>query len=554
MRPTPPVSVTGLLLAWLGYVASLTPTMVPRTTAVQVLMSTLLPLTGYAVGAILGALGRLLTGDRRVLGRRPALRRFALGAGALGAVAAVALTPMALQWQQDYTAAAGWSVPSWPVVLVLAPVLFLAGLMLARLLRAAGRGVARGWQRLVRVPALATVLGGLTVAAVAAVLVGVGFALLVAQFDRVDADTTAQQQPESGLRSGGPGSLVDWQGLGRQGREFVAGGPTVEQIEAFSGEPAKEPIRVYVGRDQADSPQARAALLVDELRRTGGLERESVVVVATSGLGSVHPTSAQTLEYVANGDVATAATQFSRVPSWLTSIVDRGGAQREAAALIDALTAAVEGLPPDQRPDLYLSGESLGALGSQQALDGATPEQVTDRFDGVLWVGTPATSQLLREWVRFPAGTPAWEPVVGDGSIARFAASPDRVPLEDSTWGDRRVLFLHSATDPVAYFSGSLLRTRPDWMGAGQFPLLPERMAWWPMFTWEQMLIDFTTNGFVPPGFGHNYSNSHATGWAAVLNPEGWDAARVAALERYRAEVGPPDPGVAAPQAVGAVR
>jgi uncharacterized membrane protein len=65
------------------------------------------------------------------------------------------------------------------------------------------------------------------------------------------------------------------------------------------------------------------------------------------------------------------------------------------------------------------------------------------------------------------------------------------------------------------------------------------------------MLIDFTTNGFVPPGFGQNYSNSHAMGWAAVIQPEGWDEGTVAALERYRARVGPPDPGVTAPAEAG---
>ncbi len=546
MRPSPPVSLTGLLLAWLGYVVSLTPTMVPRTTVVQVLMSTLLPLTGYALGAILGALARLVGGDRRVLDHAEGLRRFCLVAGVVGVVAAVALTPVALRWQQDFTTAAGWSVPSWQVVVVVAPLLVLVAVAVGRLLRAAGRGVARLWRRVVPVPALATLLGGLSVAVLVAGAVAGLFAVLVAQFERVDADTSGQQQPTSTLRSGGPESLVGWDTLGRQGRDFVGGGPTAAQIEGFSGVPAKEPIRAYVSEHQAATPEERAALLVDEVRRAGGFERESVVVVVTSGLGSVHPTSVQTLEYVANGDVATAATQFSVVPSWMTTVTDRDGARREARALVDAFSEAVAALPADERPSLYLSAESLGALGSQQALDGATPEQVVDDFAGVLWVGTPATSDLLRSWAEFPPGTPPWEPVVGDGRIARFAASPDRVPMGDPSWGDRRVLFLHSATDPVAYFSGSLLRNRPAWIGAGQFPRLPERMAWWPLFTWEQMLIDFTTNGVVPPGFGHNYSNSHAMGWAAVMHPPGWDAQTVARLERYRTQVGPPDPGAPA--------
>jgi uncharacterized membrane protein len=551
MRPSPPVSFTGLVLAWLGYVVSLTPTMVPRTTPVQVLMSTLLPLTGYALGAVLGAVGRLVAGDRRVLEQRSGLRRLALAALAVGLLAAVVLTPVALDWQQDYTAAAGWSVPSWQVVAVASPVLVLAFVLLGRVLRAAGRGLGRAWGRVVHRPTVASLLGGLTVTALVVGAVVSAFALLERQFEQWDADTAGQEQPTSALRSGGPGSLVAWDTLGRQGREFVQGGPTAAQIEGFSGEPALEPVRVYVGREQASTPQERAALLVEETRRAGGFDRERLVVVVTSGLGSVHPTSAQTLEYVANGDVATAATQFSAVPSWMTAATDREGARHEARALVSAFTEAVAALPADARPALYLSAESLGALGSQQALDSDTPQEVVDSFTGVLWVGTPATSDLLRAWAQFPPGTPPWEPVVGDGRIARFAAGPDRVPLDDPSWGERRILFLQSATDPVAYFTGSLLRDPPEWIGSGQFPGLPERMAWWPLFTWEQMLIDFTTNGFVPPGFGHNYSNSHAMGWAAVMHPAGWDASTVARLERYRAAVGPPDPGVASSAPAG---
>jgi uncharacterized membrane protein len=297
---------------------------------------------------------------------------------------------------------------------------------------------------------------------------------------------------------------------------------------------------------QAESPEERAELLVEEVRRAGGFERSHLVVVVTSGLGSVHPTSARTLEYVANGDVATAATQFSLVPSWFTAITDPRGADLEARALVEAFTAAVEQMPAQDRPRLYMSGESLGALGSQDVFIDQSPQDVTAVFDGVLWVGTPATSTLISQWASFPDGTPAWEPVVGDSSVARFAASGDRVALTDPEWGPRRILFLHSATDPVAYLEGSIWRVRPEWIGQARFDSLPERMAWWPLFTWEQMLIDFTTNGIVPPGFGHNYSDAHSTGWAAVMQPDGWDESTVQRLDVYRARVDPPDPGVSA--------
>ncbi len=544
MRTSPAVSTTGLVLALLAYLVSLTPTMVPRTTEVQVVMSTLLPVTGYALGSALGALARALTGDRRWLASRPRLRRVALGAYLLALTGALLVTPAALRWQTELAQAAGWAIPSWPLVVGLSPVLVVLLVMVGRALRAAARAIGRQWQRWISSPGLSTALGGLIVSAMVIGIAVGGFALLASAFEQGDSDTTGQQPPTTPLRSGGPGSLVAWETLGRQGREFVAGGPSAATIEGFSGVPALEPIRVYVGKDQASTPQERAALLVQETRRAGGFDRDALVVVVTSGLGSVHPVSAQTLEYVANGDVATAATQYSAIPSWMTSITDPTGARREAEALTEAFSDAVRQLPPDERPALYLNGESLGASGSQNTFVGQSPEQVVEDFDGALWVGTPAESALMEQWADFPEGTPPWEPVVGDGSVARFAASPDRVPLTDQSWGDRRILFLHSATDPVAYLSGSLLRARPDWIGPARFSSVPERMAWWPLFTWQQMLIDFTTNGIVPPGFGHNYSNAHAMGWAAVLQPQGWDASTVAELERYRAAVGPPDPGV----------
>lgn len=546
MRTSPPVSVTGLVLAWFGYLVSLTPTMVPRTTAVQVVMSTLLPLTGYAIGAAVGALARAATGDRGLLVQHATTRRVSIALGSLAGVGALALTPVALQWQTDLARAAGWGLPSWPVVVVLSPVLVVLLVLAGRALRATGRVLGEMWQRWVPITAVSTALGAATLGLLLAGLAVAFLALLYRSFVAADEDTSGQQQPQSPLRSGSPESLVDWQTLGRQGREFVSDGPSAETIEGFSGEPALEPIRSYVGMRQGATPQQRAALLVDEVRRAGGFERSALVVVVTSGLGSVHPVSARTLEYVANGDVATAATQYSAVPSWFTSLLDPGGARAEAQALVDAFSAAMADLPADERPKLYLNGESLGALGSQEVFVGQSPAQVTQTFDGLLWVGSPATSTLISQWASFPPGTPAWEPVVDDGRIARFAASSERVGVDDPSWGPRRILFLHSATDPVAYLEGSLLRTRPSWIGQSRFDSLPERMAWWPLFTWEQMLIDFTTNGIVPPGFGHNYSNAHATGWAAVLHPPGWDAATVQRLDAYRAVVDPPDPGLPA--------
>ena len=57
--------------------------------------------------------------------------------------------------------------------------------------------------------------------------------------------------PGDGLRSGGPGSLVAWDSLGRYGRSFAAGGPTAQQIAQVTGTTAQTPIRAYAGLDSA---------------------------------------------------------------------------------------------------------------------------------------------------------------------------------------------------------------------------------------------------------------------------------------------------------------
>ncbi len=89
-------------------------------------------------------------------------------------------------------------------------------------------------------------------------------------------------QPTSTDQSGGPGSLTPWDTLGRQGRNFAGDATTVAALHSFAGPDAKvmEPIRAYVGLRTAPTPEARSALPVEELRRTGAFSQR-VLVVAT---------------------------------------------------------------------------------------------------------------------------------------------------------------------------------------------------------------------------------------------------------------------------------
>ena len=64
--------------------------------------------------------------------------------------------------------------------------------------------------------------------------------------------------PTDPMATGSAQSLVDWEDLGRAGREFVASGPTQADIAGFLGRDAKRPIRVYAGLNSAPDAEARA--------------------------------------------------------------------------------------------------------------------------------------------------------------------------------------------------------------------------------------------------------------------------------------------------------
>src|SRR5207248_299326 len=111
----------------------------------------------------------------------------------------------------------------------------------ARLLnRWIGRRAARavGW----------ILVAGLTYVVVTGLLLQ-GFVNVMNEAYSVRDTKTAEgiHQPATSLRSGGPGSVIPWDTLGWQGRNFSGKGPSVSDIETATGQPAMEPIRIYSG-------------------------------------------------------------------------------------------------------------------------------------------------------------------------------------------------------------------------------------------------------------------------------------------------------------------
>src|SRR3546814_4021315 len=103
---------------------------------------------------------------------------------------------------------------------------------------------------------------------------------------------------------------------------MVAAGPDAAEIERLTGQPAREPLRVYVGLNSAPSPQQRADLALRELLRVGAFERANLVIATPTGTGWVDPESQSALEYVLHGDVATVSVQYSYLLSCLALLAE----------------------------------------------------------------------------------------------------------------------------------------------------------------------------------------------------------------------------------------
>src|SRR5690606_9646413 len=122
-------------------------------------------------------------------------------------------------------------------------------------------------------------------------------------FERLDSVVVQSGAPPvDPLSSGSAQSLVAWNTVGRDGRGYVQTGPSKENIQAVTGRPAMEPLRVYIGLRSAPTIEERAQLALQEMLRIGAFDRSVLVVIMPVGTGWVDPPSIDTLEYLMAGD------------------------------------------------------------------------------------------------------------------------------------------------------------------------------------------------------------------------------------------------------------
>ncbi len=512
----------GLVFIWL----SMTPSLLPRGPLFQGLVSGAAGAIGYGLGAFSVWLVRYM----RSKNASPPAPRWAWIAlvvvGVIGQTLAIIWFHV---WQDDVRDFMG--VPRldfWdhPLTAVLAIVFLFAFVELGQLVGKLVRFLVRQLNRVAppRVSAVVvvTLLLVLTIALLNGIVVRALMSTLNNTFESVnneeDPDFAA---PTTALRSGGPKSLVTWPSLGHQGRVFIAGGPSVEDLTKFNSAQAVEPIRAYAGLNSADGFTATAELAARELQRTGGLNRAVVAVANTTGTGWINEAEASALEYMYNGNTAIVSMQYSFLPSWLSFLVDKENARQASQALFEAVDALVRTMPEARRPKLVVFGESLGSFGGEAPF--LSLNNLIARTDGALFSGPTFNNTIWTDLTRNrDAGSPEWLPVFDKGENARFAAKAENLNRPPDPWGQPRVVYLQHASDPIAWWNPDLLFSKPDWLREPRgYDVSPE-MEWIPVVTFLQVSADMAVAVDVPDGHGHVYVRDVANAWAAIMQPPGW--------------------------------
>lgn len=527
----------GLILGSLFFAASLTPSLIPRTWLTQGALAGICFVIGYVLGVLLQKLWRYLLHTENQAPARTVVSGIVL-------IPCLAIMVFflwrATDWQNSVRSIMGMdSLNHWHslmILLVAVPVIVLLFLL--------GRGlayVARAATRLIRryIPPRIATVAGVTVAALLAwslatdVLATTAFRMVDLSYQEFDALLEPERpQPTTAIRSGGPGSLLKWDELGRAGREYIASGPGAAEIAKFGGGAAKDPIRLYVGLRSAPDVGARARLALEEMKRAGAFDRAVLVVITPTGTGWVDPSAMDPAEYLTHGDIASVAVQYSYLSSPLSLLAQPDNGSETSRALFREIYHYWFSLPNDNRPKLYLHGLSLGAMNSEKSAE--LLEMVGDPINGALWSGPPFGSRMWRSFTsnRNP-GTPEWLPAYRDGRFVRFMNQHGSPVPADAPWGQTRIVYLQHASDAITFFDARDAFRRPDWMDAPRGPDVSPDFEWYPVVTMLQLTVDMIAAGGAPMGFGHVFApESYFDAWSLVLGTDGWSSQELERLRR----------------------
>ncbi|WP_246160667.1 alpha/beta hydrolase [Aureimonas fodinaquatilis] len=534
------LSTTGIFIGGICLAASLTPSLIPRSYMVQGVLSGTAFAVGYAAGVFAVWLWLYL--------QLPTPRRsIALWLRLLTALLVAALAVLCLwkaaEWQNSIRAL--MQMPPVDTAHpfrtgLIAALVFLVWLALARLFSGVVHRASAYLQRVLPRRVANVLAAAVAIALFWGAIEGVLFRQTLHLVDSsfreldsyIDADTPPPADP---MKTGSSQSLIAWESLGARGREFIATGPDAAEIGAFFSEPAMEPLRTYVGLNTRETVQERAAVALQEMLRTGAFEREVLVVVVPTGTGWVDPAAMDPLEYLHRGNIASVAMQYSYLSSWLSLLIEPGYGAEAGRALFQAVYEHWTGLPPGERPRLYLYGLSLGAMNSELSTD--LFEVIADPFQGALWAGPPFPSYTWRKVTneRLPSTT-EWLPSFRDGAIIRFTGQKNNLENASAPWGPVRIVYLQYASDPVTFFSPSSAYREPDWMKSPRGPDVSPELRWFPVVTMLQLAVDMMLATTTPIGYGHIYAPEHyIDAWMEVTSPPPLSPEELDRLKKHHA-------------------
>ena len=255
------------------------------------------------------------------------------------------------------------------------------------------------------------------------------------------------------LRSGSPESLVAWDELGRQGRSFVATGPTVgaaQRVQRRRGDGAHPRLRRAEVRGHAAGAGRPAA---------GGAQAQRRVRARGARRSPRRPAPGSSTR-TASTRSSTSSTATSRSPACSTPTCRAGSrcwptsrrSRRRRASSSTRSTTTGRRCRRTHGPKLYLYGLSLGSYGVESVLNSINV--INEPIAGAFMSGPPFVNDLHTEIV-----------TSRDAGLARVAArstptaarcgSPRR--RASRTPRDRgattRVVYLQHGSDPVVFFS-----------------------------------------------------------------------------------------------------
>jgi uncharacterized membrane protein len=520
-------SYVGLAVAALFFAASLTPSLLPRNFIVQGILSGFALAVGYGIGVLFVWLWLYLEIPKPHEQIQRVSRR--ITTIAVTGVAALFLWRDVV-WQNSIRQLMEMEPVEdaypWRVALIA----ILTGVLLV----AAARGLGALWRWVHRKMSLFVPRRVSYVITTVVVVIGLfvvvndvvaRLALNVVDSIFVELDSAVDdgiEQPAEATASGSRESLIDWDTIGRQGKNFVAAGPTRKEISKFWRKEALKPLRVYVGLGSKETIEERAELALQELIRIGGFDRSVLVVATPTGTGWLDPGAVDTLEYLHAGDTAIVSMQYSYLPSWITILVDPTRSRDSATALFDTIYAHWKTLPKESRPKLYVHGLSLGALGSAASADLFTLFE--DPIQGGLWSGPPFPSAVWAKATRSRnPNSPMWLPKFRDGSMLRFTGRDDSLDEQGKRWGPMRFVYVQHASDPMTFFGPDLLYRKPAWLAGERGPDVSPYLRWLPIVTFLQAGFDLPMATTVPAGYGHNFApSSYIDAWVEVTQPPEW--------------------------------